>query len=286
VDFQGLELFSDDTHPLQPPSYRSLCIQDPRVVAKYIETLSSKLDYHKVADKCTRLHQEALLGNWSEALTKEYASLNDTISKAMIFAESMAGHRITKTFEWSPSLKATVQKIRYWKLHLRLLRGASITDNSLQKLHQEAFQSPYEPDDLSQSQIILQIKDSYNTLNSYKKLHRQLRESHLDSLADAIVLHHSPNLIHDSVSHIKEERKLKTIKHLRFRECMHRIYKKIGFTIKPTNTLGLNKIDTPDSSIQDPTLGNPTDPKNWKGPWLSITDPTDIAQEVIKMNIA
>jgi 3-dehydroquinate synthetase len=92
----------------------------------------------------------------------------------MIFAETMTGCRITKTFEWSPLLKAAVQTIRYWKFHLRLLRGACITDTSVQKLHQEAFQSPYEPDDLSHFQIILNIKDSYKNLKYLQKLHRQL----------------------------------------------------------------------------------------------------------------
>lgn len=39
-------------------------------------------------------------------------------------------------------------------------------------------------------------------------------------------------------------------------------------------------MDIPDPSAKEPGLGSPTDPKSWKGPWLSITDPEEIARVV------
>jgi hypothetical protein len=40
----------------------------------------------------------------------------------------------------------------------------------------------------------------------------------------------------------------------------------------------------PDASAS--THGDPTSPKQWTGPWLSLSDPEQIAKAVIKMNIA
>jgi hypothetical protein len=76
------------------------------------------------------------------------------------------------------------------------------------------------------------------------------------------------------------------IKQLRYHEQMQRAYKKIGSTIKPPKNLGLNRIDIPDPSARHPDLGNPDNPKTWKGPWLSISNPERIAKEVTKVNIA
>jgi hypothetical protein len=47
---------------------------------------------------------------------------------------------------------------------------------------------------------------------------------------------------------------------------------------------GLSHGDIPDATAECSTCGDPNDPKNWKGPWRSVTNPTEIAREVCKIN--
>jgi hypothetical protein len=92
------------------------------------------------------------------------------------------------------------------------------------------------------------------------------------------------NLHHESVTHILEERRLQIIKRLVYREKMRRAYKKIGDIIKPRINTGLSRVDIPDSPLSTPD--NFPDAKTWQGPWLTITNPEDIARVVSKMNTA
>jgi hypothetical protein len=193
---------------------------------------------------------------------------------------------MSSKFEWSPSLQAGESAIRYWKLCLCILKGASVSESTFDHLHKLAFGSPYKLDILTQSDLSSQLTISFKHLRNLQKVHSFLRLAYLDSLAEALVLQSSPNLAHDSVSHIREEWKLKTIKQLWYRECMRRAYRKIGFTLHHPTNLGLDRLDIPDPAASDLHLGNPSKPKSWKGPWVSLTDPNDIAKEVIKMNIA
>jgi hypothetical protein len=47
---------------------------------------------------------------------------------------------------------------------------------------------------------------------------------------------------------------------------------------------GLSHIDVPDTSAETATSGYPNCPTTWKGPWRSVTNPQEIAQEVCKIN--
>jgi hypothetical protein len=63
------------------------------------------------------------------------------------------------------------------------------------------------------------------------------------------------------------------------------MHRKIGHLLRGTSPLGLNKVDVPDiNTPYSASLGNPNDPKTWKGPWVTITQPTDIAQTICKIN--
>ena len=66
-----------------------------------------------------------------------------------------------------------------------------------------------------------------NDLKECQRKHKELRESHLEGLAEAIVLEQAPTLIFDSVAHIKEERKLQKIQQLIKREKLNKTYRKI-----------------------------------------------------------
>jgi hypothetical protein len=62
---------------------------------------------------------------------------------------------------------------------------------------------------LSSQDIISNLKPSYKNLRDHQSNHKQLCETHLDSLAEAIVLAQSPSVQHGSVAHITGERNLR-----------------------------------------------------------------------------
>ena len=66
---------------------------------------------------------------------------------------------------------------------------------------------------------------------------------------------------------------------------MHRT---IGFLLKPDRGQGLLQVDIPDADAIPPPgelFGDPDDAKTWKGPWISIKDPEEMAKQVAKANI-
>lgn len=63
------------------------------------------------------------------------------------------------------------------------------------------------------------------------------------------------------------------------------MYGKLGRILQRRVGKGLCRIDVPDASAASPTSGDPQNPKTWKGPWRATTSPTEIAQEVCKINL-
>jgi hypothetical protein len=104
-------------------------------------------------------------------------------------------------------------------------------------------------------------------------------------LAEAIVLHHSPHLEASAAAPTRTERTQHQVKQLIHQEKRKRMYKKIGNTLNPQSSQGLNRVDIPDSRTKGTDLGSPEDPKTWKGPWISVTNPEEIAKIVASMNI-
>jgi hypothetical protein len=65
---------------------------------------------------------------------------------------------------------------------------------------------------------------------------------------------------------------------------MRKMYRKIGGALNKLGGKGLSRIDVPDARAATEGSGDPDDPKHWKGPWKSVTNPVEIAQEVCKVN--
>ncbi len=107
----------------------------------------------------------------------------------------------------------------------------------------------------------------------------------MESLAEAIVLEQAPELVYKSMEHVKEERKEKKLKQLIYRERMQRTYQKISNALSNPNK-GLSKVDIPDKrAAHVPEYGDPTKPKDRKGPWILITQPEQIAAVICDINL-
>jgi hypothetical protein len=74
------------------------------------------------------------------------------------------------------------------------------------------------------------------------------------------------------------------MKQMKKREKYRRMYIKIGSTLDPNVSLGLSRIDVPDTRATGHNLGTPDNPKTWKGPWVTLTNPEEIAKRVCEIN--
>jgi hypothetical protein len=137
---------------------------------------------------------------------------------------------------------------------------------------------------LSEAQILEALKLSSTNLKEHQCLHKTLRSNYLEDLAEVIVLSTAPNLAFDSMSHGKADRKQLQIKWLLSREASRRLYRKLGSLLNTQNNKGLGRVDIPDEAASSTSTGNPNDPKKWKGPCKSITNPTDLAKVVKVIN--
>jgi hypothetical protein len=286
LDLTASIVFADNTYEIACPKGRGLQLHDPRIVTKYKDALYEQLSYHKCHEKVQELQQCAQANTWSEYLTLKYQITDTVITEIMIHAERTAGRKYSTKFDWSPTLLKAVQTFRFWKMKLKLQRGLHVSRAVLQKHHTEAAlpQDAYDTQ-YTEAAIVQAIKDAYQELQANQKKHRELRTSYLESLAEAIVLHQSPNLEASEAAPIRIERTKHHVKQLIHREKRKRMFKKIGTTLHPHSSTGLSRVDIPDSRAQGPNLGSPDDPKTWKGHWISVTHPEEIAKIIASLNV-
>jgi hypothetical protein len=137
----------------------------------------------------------------------------------------------------------------------------------------------------SEAGAIQCLRNVYKNLKDHKRKHQELHASHLEELAEAIVLEQAPALVFESMSAVRAERTEKEIKEIIRREKLQRSYRKIGRTLQERQNNGLSKVDIPDKQTGgSPSLGDPQDPKTWKGPWISLTKPQEIAEVICEIN--
>jgi hypothetical protein len=286
IDFDAKIAFADNTYEISRPKGRGLQLKDPRVVSKYTDILHDQCLYHKVTEKISTLQTIATTSQWTDDLTETYQRTDQLDSEAMIHAERKAGRKYSTKFDWSPALAQAVQAYRFWKYKLKLYRGLHVSPTLLQHYQvtaalPEIHLSSFYPE----STIINEIRLAHRKMRTSQKDHKKLRESYLEQLAEAIVIHRSPSLDTNEATPIRMERVAKLLKQLLKRERNRRMCKRIGNTLDPNLSLGLSRIDIPDNRAKGHDIGSPVDPKTWKGPLITITNPEEISRKVCEMNI-
>jgi hypothetical protein len=286
MDFDSLLLFADPAYEIAPPSYRRLQLADPRLKNQYRDVLHNQLQYPKVYDKVQHLQEVTESGTWTEEHTKEYQNLDKLITDSMLYAERNTGRKVSTRYEWSPTLKKAVQTFRYWQLRYRQARHLGISLPKLQSLQEQSGLTAEEVQVESVPEILKWLQLAADALRQNLRRHTELRNTHLEDLAEAIVLDRSPGLVHESVAHIKDERVTTQIKQLLKREHMCRMFRKIKRILKPEVKQGLSCVDVPDPSSGNESHGDPSQPKTWSGPWRTLTRPNDIASVIKELNRA
>jgi len=225
-------------------------------------------------------HQSKI--EWLEEHLLSYERLDALITESMLYAERQVSKRYTKRYEWSPTLIKAVYAERYWRLMLRRSQGRLVSDDLLQRTRLRAA-IPLTKHHYNLPEIIGCLTAARQSRKSLQKDHHTLRQNYLEKLAAALVIKRAPYLEEDpKYDERLAKRTAKEVRRLIRLERKRYLYRIIGHTLNETtaNSTGLTRIDVPASS--DASLS--IDPKTWKGPWRSVTDPEEIANYICRMN--
>jgi len=185
LDLNSSLVFHDITPSIAQALRRGLQLQDPRFVDQYYEYLWKQLEYHCIPAKIDRLEADVGKVHHSQ-ISLSYNSIDKLVMEAMLYAESKCARKFTTTYNWSPALKQAVQAVRYWRLRIKRANGTIISSHTLATLQAEASLEP--KGGLLMPDLVKCIRDARAHLRDLQAKHVELRENHLQSLAEARVL--------------------------------------------------------------------------------------------------
>jgi len=276
IDLDASILFHDQIPNIEAASRRGLQLQDPRIVKLYHDQLSKQLNYHKIQKKIDLLYINAQQSPHDPTIPLQYEKIDRILTESMLYAEKQSAKKYSGTFQWSPTLATAVNVVRYWQLRIKQLKGVIVSEAAVRKAAEAAKLSlPEIP--LTSIDILNNLREAHRVLTQYQEKHIELREQHLDSLAEARVLAVCPALDLDPDK--LQKATAKEILRIQHNERCHRSHRQIRRCLRPQEIKsGLAKGDVP--------TDHSADPKTWNGPWQVLTNPEDIAQQVCKANAA
>lgn len=189
-----MALFQEITPTIELAKYRGLQLLDPRIVTQYHDVLKDQLAYHKIPGKVEQLLADSKTNPQNRDIPLQFEKTDKLLTECMLHAERTSSKKFSTRYQWSPALSSSVNAVRYWRLRLRQAKGIPISTHTLQKQMKAAN---IETDTtLDTPAIVKKLREALATLRDHQKQHIELRQSHLESLAEARVDHALPDLIH------------------------------------------------------------------------------------------
>jgi hypothetical protein len=169
--------------------------------------------------------------------------------------------------------------VRYWRLYLKKTKGVIVSNAAIRKLQQEA-EIPQHSTLLTPG-VVTRLREAAATLREYQSQHHELRQNHLEALAEARASSINPALLGDPDR--LERATDKDIRRIQRNEYISRSHRKVQNTLHPNSAqAGLSAIDIPFAQKEETQI----DPKQWAGSWTTITDPQEIATKICSANSA
>jgi hypothetical protein len=177
----------------------------------------------------------AAAGQWTEDTIQRYQRLDKTISESIRCADKMLLSRKSGKYMYSPKLASAVQAVHYWRLPLKRLNGIYTTDHQLQVTADLTGLPENVHYTIPRLEVVKQLRESRTAVESLQLQHYELRQSHLEERAEAILLKR-----HDHLADPENEEKMakemaKQIRLLARREQRQRMFKKITATLNPNS---------------------------------------------------
>jgi len=219
----------------------------------------------------------------------QYEKIDNIITESVIHADRQVAKRYSTRYEWSPELIRTVNAVRYWELRLKQVKGI-VVDLETIATYRDAAKLPVASSDgiLLRLEMFDCLRAARREMYVNQKRHVELRQAYMEELAEAVLLQRRPWLNEEGNEQHREEQTAKQLKELIKRENLRKMHRIIGYLLKPGQGRGFLQVDIPDTDAIPPpgeTFGDPVDPKHWRGPWISIKEPEEMAAKVAKANI-
>ena len=182
VDFTKESFLGCKLPKLEGFSARRLKTTDPRVVQKYNKTLEAELKKHGVYHRTHRL-----LMNFSSPLTKQQIKELEKLDRTRIAAMRKAERRCRKLkmgkVKWSPELQEVRDKIHYLRLCISRKTGRKVGARLLIRLSKKV---QFNTACWSMKELKDRLDAEYKNYKALKKKAGELRQAHMESLAEAL----------------------------------------------------------------------------------------------------
>jgi len=286
IELKAEVLFGTEMPTIHRLIGRGLRLHGPRIVNKYLDTLHRQLECRKIETKVNALHSAAISNYHTSDLEHMYEQIDRTITKSMLHAESKSSKKYSKKKRWVTysQVCGKSRSILAIMFSLKRFKGLKVSDKQLAmvavaaNLHDEhKTAAPTLPE------IIQRIHTARTELRDLQKQLIELRITHLESLAEARLLHKNQNhhLLHPDK---QEEARKKEVRRIKRTERIRRTHRRVRACFKLTDDSSpLTSIDIPNEK-EVPEKFDSEAIKSWQGSWKTIIDPAEIAQHVCQAN--
>jgi hypothetical protein len=130
LDLDILLLFGASLEILEPPQFRNLKLDDPRISDSYRKLLHKQFVCHNIYDGVKKISKRGKADDWSNEDARSYETLDRDITAAMLMAAENCTIRKQHGTPWAPSLIKATHAIRYWTQRISK-NGIRHTDDSV-----------------------------------------------------------------------------------------------------------------------------------------------------------